>query len=147
MEKYVEIFEKIIRLLNKINQSNKIPRDYGTGHILHQSEIHTIEAIKNHENVNASELSSILAITNGALTQVVSKLKKKGLVDQYNTISNKKDVYYHLTDKGEIANLGHCKHHNESYKNLNQYIESLEDDKIEIINTFLEKLINNWPHN
>ncbi|WP_290443126.1 hypothetical protein [Clostridium estertheticum] len=38
-----------------------------------------------------------------ALTQVVGKLKKKGLVDQY--------------------------------------------DKIEIINTFLEKLINNWPHN
>ncbi|MBC3886776.1 MarR family transcriptional regulator [Acetobacterium paludosum] len=147
MERHIEIFEKIIKLLNKINQSNKIPRDYGTGHILHQSEIHTIEAIKNHANVNASELSNILGITNGAVTQITSKLKKKGLVDQYNTVSNKKEVYYRLTDKGEIANLGHDKHHKEVYKKLNQYIDSLEDDKIEIINTFLDKLINNWPHN
>ncbi len=147
MKKHVEIFEKVIRLMNKINQSNKMPRDYGTGHILYHSEIHTIEAIKSHENINASELSSILGITNGALTQVISKLKKKGLVDQYNAINNKKDVYYRLTDNGEIANSGHDKYHNESYKNLNQYIESLEDDKIEIVNTFLEMLINNWPQN
>ena len=147
MKKHVEIFEKVIRLMNKINQSNKMPRDYGTGYILYHSEIHTIEAIKNHENFNASELSSILGITNGALTQVISKLKKKGLVDQYNTINNKKDVYYRLTHNGTIANSGHDKYHKESYKNLNQYIESLEDDKIEIVNTFLEMLINNWPQN
>ena len=59
MNKQIEIIEKVIRLSNKINQTNKKPRDYGSGHILYQSEIHTIEAIHNHENVNASELSRV----------------------------------------------------------------------------------------
>lgn len=146
MKESVKIREKIIRLINKINQAEKIPKNYGTEHILYRSEIHTIEAIKIHENVNASEFSNILGITNGALTQIISKLKKKGLVDQYNTSDNKKEVYYRLTDKGLIAYYGHEKHHEETYTNLEQYIESLDEDKIETISLFFDKLIDFWPN-
>jgi Transcriptional regulators len=145
MEKSIEILEKLIRLINKINQTNKVPKDYGTGDMLFHAEIHTIEAIRNHGNVNASELSNVLGVTNGAITQIISKLKKKSLVEQYNTAGNKKEVFYRLTDKGKIADLGHQNHHKESYMNLNQYIDSLEDDKITILNEFLEKLIDDWP--
>lgn len=141
----ITIVERIIRLLNKVNQVNKIPRDYGTEHLLYPSEIHTIEAIKNHENVNASELSTILGITNGAITQIVTKLKQKGLVEQYHTLNNKKEVYYCLTTQGTVAHLGHAKYHEESYKELNQYIESLSEEEAKSITRFLDKLITHWP--
>jgi len=146
MKKHMKIIEKIIYLLNKFNQVNKIPRDYGTGNLLHRSEIHTIEAIKNHENLNASEFSSVLGITNGAVTQIISKLKKKGLVEQYNVTNNKKEVYYRLTAKGMIANFGHAKHHEKAYEQLNQYIEDLDDDKVETISLFFDEIIKIWPH-
>lgn len=143
--KHIETIEKMIRLLNKVNQTNKVPSDYGTGHILYQSEIHMIEAINNHEDVNASELAVILGITNGAITQVTNKLIKKGLIEQYRKNNNKKEVYYQLTTKGQIANAEHSKHHEKFYLNMTQYLDELNPDNVKIINTFLEKVTDNWP--
>ena len=144
--KHIETIEKMIRLLNKVNQTNKVPGDYGTGHILYQSEIHTIEAINNHEDVNASELAAILGITNGAITQVTNKLIKKGLIEQYRKNHNKKEVYYRLTTNGKIANAEHSKYHEKMYLTMTQYLDELEPDNIKVINTFLEKVTDNWPH-
>ncbi|MBP2643414.1 MAG: MarR family transcriptional regulator [Firmicutes bacterium] len=144
--KHIETIEKMIRLLNKVNQTNKVPSDYGTGQILYQSEIHTIEAINNHENVNASELAAILGITNGAINQVTNKLVKKGLIEHYRMNNNKKEVYYRLTSKGKIANTEHSKYHEKTYLNMTQYLDELNPDNIKIINTFLEKVADNWPH-
>ena len=141
-----EIWEKLIRLVNKINQSNKVPKDFGIGTKLYQSEIHTIEAIASHENVNASELSKILGITNGALNQVTGKLVKKELIDPYKTKNNNKEVYYQLTGKGRAANAGHKKYHGEVIQSLSTYLNSLDPDHVKTINTFLDSLIANWPH-
>lgn len=144
--KNMAILEKIIRLINKINQNNKGPSDYGTGHMLYPSEIHMIEAISNHENVNASELAGIMGITNGAVTQVTNKLSKKRLIEPYRMKDNKKEVYYRLTDQGKVANTGHNKYHEAIYQNMAEYFDELNPDHIQVINTFLDKLIDNWPH-
>lgn len=139
------ILEKIICLLNKVNQTNKIPRDYGTNVLLYQSEIHTIEAIHNHGNISASTLSNILGITNGAITQIITKLKQKNLVEQYTTATNKKTVYYRLTNKGLIANNGHEIYHKKSYENLFNYLKTLDNEKLNAIDIFLDEMIRNWP--
>jgi DNA-binding MarR family transcriptional regulator len=146
MKMDIQLWEKLIRLLNKINQTNKVPRDFGSGNILYQSEIHTIESIANHENVNASELSKILGITNGALNQVTSKLKKKGLIESYKAKNNNKEVYYRLTEKGKNADEGHRKYHEEVNQKLTAYLNDLEPDQVKTINAFLDYLTENWPH-
>ncbi|WP_297418149.1 MarR family transcriptional regulator [Clostridium sp.] len=145
MNKEIEVIEKVVRLSNKINQTNKKPQDYGSGHNLYHSEIHTIEAINNHSNVNASELSKILGITNGAVNQVTNKLIKKGLIEQYKLNDNNKEVFYRLTDLGEKANLGHSNYHKEVYEKIVQYLNNSSKDEIKTINTFLDSLIENWP--
>ena len=133
-----EIIEKVVCLSNKINQTDKKPRDYGTGHDLFHSEIHTIEAINNHADVNASELSRILGITNGAVNQVTNKLIKKGLVEQYKLNSNNKEVFYRLTELGKVANLNHSNRHKEEYQYFLQYTNDLSQDQIKTISTFLD---------
>lgn len=146
MNKQIEIIEKVVRLANKINQTNKIPRDYGSGHILYHSEIHTIEAINNHENVNASELSKILGITNGAVNQVTSKLINKGLIEQYKLNDNNKEVFYRLTELGKKANLGHSEYHKAEYENILQYLNNANEDQIKAVDSFLDRLIEKWPN-
>ena len=146
MNKEIEIIEKVVRLANKINQTNKIPRDYGCGHILYQSEIHAIEAIYNHANINASELSRILAITNGAVNQTTNKLIKKALIHQYKLNDNNKEVFYRLTELGEKANLGHSNYHKKVYEKIFQYLNNSNQDQIKTINEFLNSLIDNWSH-
>ncbi len=140
-----EILEKIICFSNKVSQNNKKPSNYGTEHTLYPAEIHMIEAIGNHKNANASELSIIMGITNGAINQVANKLIKKGLVEQYRMKDNKKDVFYQLTPQGEIANVEHSNYHKEQYHHMEEYIDELVPEKINIINKFLDELIKSWP--
>lgn len=144
---YNEILEKIILLSNKVNQNNKKPNNYGTDHILYTAEIHMIEVVSNHKNVNASELAAIMGITNGAVNQLANKLIKKGLLEQYQMKDNKKDVYYQLTSKGQIANVMHSDYHKEQYHCIEEYIDQLVPDQIRTINNFLDELINSWPPN
>lgn len=106
-----------------------------------------IEATSTHKNVNASELAAIMGITNGAINQVANKLIKKGLLEQYRTNDNKKEVYYNLTTQGEIANIAHSNYHKEQYSSMEEYINKLSLDEINTINNFLDELINSWPSN
>ena len=145
MDEEMGIIEKAERLLNIMNQSNKKPKDYGTGDILYHSEIHTIEAIYNHKNVNASELSSILGITNGAVSQVTNKLIKKKLIEQYQIPNNKKDVFYKLTEHGEKVNALHNEYHKKLYNKIHQYFSASSKENIKTINNFLDWTIQNWP--
>lgn len=143
--KHNEISEKTLRLFNKVSQNNKKPKNYGTDHTLYTSEIHMIEAVNNYKNANASELAMIMGITNGAINQVANKLIKKGLIEQYRTKDNKKDVYYQLTPQGQIANTTHSNYHKEQYHYIEEYLNKLAPDQINIINLFLDKLIDSWP--
>lgn len=137
MSDNTELIEKIIRLINLCNQMGREPRDYSIGQILYPSEIHTIEAIHNHTDINASELSKRLGITNGAVNQITNKLEKKGLIVSYHLKSNKRDVYYKTTALGEQANTGHTQFHEKIYKRLS---EDVTAEELQIILRFLDKM-------
>lgn len=143
--KYINIQGKIVQLFNKINKHDKEPHDYGTKYMLYPSEIHMIEAIYTHDGCNASDLANIMGITNGAVNQVVNKLIKKELVEQYRLRNNKKDIYYRLTGEGTIANTVHSQYHKEQYDEMTTYLNKLDDAQIHLINDFLEHLLHSWP--
>lgn len=141
------ILEKIICLSNKISQNNKSANRYDTNHVLYTSEIHMIEAIDNYKNVNASKLAATMGITNGAVNQVAKKLIKKGLIEPYKMDDNKKDIYYRLTNQGQVANLAHSNYHKQQYIHIEQFVDSLSSEKIATITDFLSELIDSWPSN
>ena len=70
MDDYQKIMERMAALQYKINFNDKKPRSFGTSELLHQSEIHFIDAIGIDSEINASQLSEKLSISNGAITQV-----------------------------------------------------------------------------
>lgn len=145
MKKYNEILEKVIGLTNKMNKTSKSPRDFGVGFVLYPSEIHTIEAIGAHESINANTLSKTLGITNGAVTQMTDKLMKKGLIEKYKSESNKKEVYFKLTDLGITAEQAHDRFHEQAYKNVLEYLERLKPNQVNALVGFLDLYIENLP--
>lgn len=142
----MELIEKLVCTINLINENNKKPRAYGTGHLLYQSEIHTIEVINNHKAVNASELAVILGVTNGAVTQIISRLVQKGLVERYKLRDNKKEVYFQLTGKGLVAYDCHMKFHERMNNKVIGYLDQLNKDEVLIISQFFDKIIENMPY-
>ena len=136
MDKKDAIMEKMFRAFNEMNESAKQPRDYGTGHLLYQSEIHAISVIQHHQQANASALAQIMGVTKGAITQVVNKLILKGLVEKYNLPNNKKEVYFLLTESGAVANAAHNRYHEEMHGPVMDYLEHLDTEKLTIVENF-----------
>jgi DNA-binding MarR family transcriptional regulator len=141
-ERYVELMEKLYKVMNVINQEVKTTWDYGVGFTLYHSEVSLLEIIKVHENATASELSRILGVTTGAVWQVTRKLQKKGLIESYQFEDNKKEVYFRLTALGEKARRGHQKHHETMNAGVFEYFSHLEERDVKKIYEFLDMIIS-----
>lgn len=108
---YTNLVESFFRIVNKFSQLDKKPRDFGTGITVFPSEIHTVEIIGKNTGLNITELARLLGITKGAVSQIVQKLVRKGLVERCKDVDNDKEVLLQLTPAGQKAFHGHEKHH------------------------------------
>jgi DNA-binding MarR family transcriptional regulator len=133
MNDYYQIIEKMAAIQYRINYNDKKPKSFGTNELLYQSEIHFIDAIGNSEEINASQLSVKLEITNGAVTQVAEKLLNKNLIEKYKKKDNKKTVYFRLTESGKIAYHNHKLFHKELNDKIIEYLRSLNKDQLNSI--------------
>lgn len=140
-----QLTNRFFQIVSLINDEQKIARDYGVGHLLFGSEIKLIEMIYQHPDINAGELSDLLAITKGALTQLSNKLIRKGLAESYTKPGNKKEKYYRLTGLGEKARSAHQSCHAEANKALCKYFCSLNAEESRVIYDFLDKLLEYMP--
>jgi DNA-binding MarR family transcriptional regulator len=131
MDDYQKIMERMSALQYKININDKKPRSFGTSELLYQSEIHFIDAIGLDGEINASQLSEKLSISNGATTQVADKLLKKKLIEKYKKDTNKKEVYFKLTEQGIIAYKNHRKFHQVFFDKIIAYLKELNSEQIE----------------
>lgn len=98
--KYIENQEDLFRLAN-----NKKFRGYSI------SAIHTVAAIAAFEKANVTKISKELVMTKSAVSKILKKLSKEGIVQGYQIENNKKEIYYTLTNKGILLNEDHTKVH------------------------------------
>lgn len=121
------IMEQLEIIAYRLNENGKKAVSFGTGHLLYPSEIHFINAIGVDEVLNATQISKKLGITNGAVTQVATKLLKKGLIEKIKKEDNKKEVYMVLTESGKIAYYNHLEFHKRLYMKLNDVLNELSE--------------------
>ncbi|WP_160673121.1 MarR family transcriptional regulator [Clostridium sp. C8-1-8] len=133
-EAMIHKFEKV---MYKYNRSEKKPKYYGTKDLLYRSEAHTIEAIGKNNKINVTELAQYLGITKGAVSQMVDKLIKKGMVHKKLVSDTENEVSLELTEKGVIVYNGHEEYHKELYAEISQRLDYLSEENIE---TFLDIL-------
>jgi DNA-binding MarR family transcriptional regulator len=134
--------ERLNKTVTVLNAEKKEARDYGVGFPLYHSEVHLLDAIHSHEDENGQELAKRLGITKGAVAQVAKKLIGKALIESYQLSSNKKEVYFRLTELGERAVKGHRRHHECMNVKVVEYINKLSEKDIQTILRFLDTMIN-----
>jgi DNA-binding MarR family transcriptional regulator len=145
MDDYQKIMEKMAALQYKINCNDKQPKSFGTTVLLYQSEIHLIDAIGIDNEINASQLSDKLSISNGAITQVADKLLRKKLIEKYKKEANKKEVYFKLTGQGRVAYESHQEFHRNLSEKIITYLKGLSREQIEGIMGFIAVADVNLP--
>jgi DNA-binding MarR family transcriptional regulator len=129
-----------VRVINRYIATEKRPCDYGIGCLLYRSELHTIDAIGKHNQINITDLSNYLGVTKSAVSQMIDRLIKKELVNK--TVLSKSDteVALTLTPKGEKAYFGHSEYHQKLYQYVEQMLGTVSESDINIFTGIMNQL-------
>ncbi|PID55723.1 MarR family transcriptional regulator [candidate division KSB3 bacterium] len=145
MKESQRFLAEMAKIQNRIKSNDKRPRSFGTSCLLHQSEIHLIDAIEPGEGIMASNLARKMGITNGAVTQLADKLLKKGLLVKQKRPGNRKEVYLTLTKAGETAYHSHLRFHEELSSRMTAYLDSLKPEEMAVLTNFVKIIDQNLP--
>jgi DNA-binding MarR family transcriptional regulator len=101
-----EVTTTLLRVINKIQIGRRTSRQYGKAGALSLIEAEMCLHIARDEGTTGGELARVLGVTPSATSQVISRLKKKGLVQETLESNNAKRKLLSLTSKGrEVAEI------------------------------------------
>ena len=93
-----ELLKEIALMLERQDMLSKLTEnqcldEYG------YSETHCIDYIGRLELPNVTKVAEHMGMTRGAISKMTKKLLAKGLIEKYTLETNKKEVYFKLTDQ------------------------------------------------
>jgi DNA-binding MarR family transcriptional regulator len=130
----------LVRVAYKLLGGDRMTLSYGTGVNIFGSEIHMICHIKRHPLSHISGIARNIDVSRGAVSQIVKKLEKKGLVTKVKNQENRKQVHLILTEQGEKAYEGHQKLHGVFTENLDTVLQQYTQEQVALISQFINEL-------
>jgi DNA-binding MarR family transcriptional regulator len=112
----------------------------GDGETLFPAEIHVVSEIKENEGIHATALADRLGVTVGAVSQILLKLERKGLVIREKDILNQSRFLLRLTPAGEVVHINHLKFHKEFDVLFNKLLANESKEKVRFLTDFLAAL-------
>jgi len=135
------ITEQFYRLVKLANELEKTPRRFGTQEPLTGAEIHLIELIgDNKERLSVTDLSRLLNITKGAVSQTLKKLDHKELTLKEEDPENLSRLIVKLTFKGKTAYFAHKDWHETMDGGFRDYFISLSQERSDFLIEFMLKV-------
>lgn len=110
-------------------------------------EVHTIACIGDHNNLNLSTLANLRGISKSAASQMISRLRKKGLVNKQTSPDSEAAITLTLTESGQEVYEYHKKHHENTNSGIFQILKELPENAgdalIAALNEF-NKQLDTW---
>lgn len=141
-ERKKKISYTLLRIITKYNEINKKSRYYGTDTPLFNAEIHMLTIIKENKGIHVTGIADKLGVTKGAVSQIVNKLYKKGLIKKETDLHNQSKLTLSLTPKGEIAQLNHEEFHNKFDLMVENILKNTSKENVEFLKNFLASFEN-----
>lgn len=124
----------------KLSEIDRKTRYYGTDQPLYHAEIHMIKSIKENEGIHVTGLADMLGVTKGAVSQMIQKLGRKGMIVKATDPQNLSRRLLRLTPKGETAYLQHEKLHQEFDDLFTSGLKNATEDNQEFLASFLRTM-------
>ncbi|WP_196772857.1 MarR family winged helix-turn-helix transcriptional regulator [Pseudodesulfovibrio alkaliphilus] len=131
------IIEKYLLLVEKISNTTKAHKSFGTDVDIYRSEIHIIQLIGDRGEVFISEIARLIGVTKGTVSQIVSRLEAKGLAEKSVDKSNNTRQLVQLTPKGKTAYRAHVDYHLRKHREMECYLASLTEEQSLVLEKFL----------
>jgi len=129
-----EITNALLRVINRAQRDR--PRRYGDGTSMTLVEAEICGHIMRRPGISAVELSEMLAVSRSAMSQTLTRLRGKGLVEEQPSPENRRRKQLTLTDAGERAVRATMKH----YDLLAQEVYGEPRAELESYHRFIRKL-------
>ncbi len=130
----------LLRIVGKLSRLHKRARCYGTDEQLFDAEIHMIKLIKENEGIHVTGLADLLGVTKGAVSQIIMKLEKKGMIVKDVDPSNLSRLVLSLTPKGETAYEYHEQLHQELDNLVGSVLDGATEGDLAFLTSFLTSL-------
>lgn len=143
MDQRFDLFMKVVQTFDigydSAFEYDSVPHQYGD-EVLYQSEMHLLKAIGQFTDITVTELAVKFKRTKSACSQMVHKLRRKGLVEQIRNEKNLREYNLILTERGwEIYNL-HTKFERNCLKRSCSYLNDFTTEELETYIRVQEKL-------
>lgn len=135
-----DIIHYLLKIITRYEKFMKSARNYGTDVPIHYSEIHMVSAIAKNPGIHISGLAEHFGYTRGAVSEVVAKLEKKGLLVKEVDPENLSRLKLYLTKKGEGAQGEHDRYHGMVSNLILDILRGLPPEHVEAISIFLREL-------
>lgn len=112
------------------------PREYYPGEKLLMREVHIIVKIGLDGIDHVSSLVEQMDITNGAVSQFLSKLEKKGFLVRIQDKTDKRQYSVRLTEKGKELYRLHTEYDEKSYKEAADMFSDFTEEELETVRRF-----------
>ena len=119
-------------MLSKLTESQCLD-EYG------YSETHCIDNIGRLELPNVTKIAEQMKMTRGAISKMTKKLLAKGLIEKYTLETNKKEVYFKLTERGKVLFKEHEKRHKQWEKRDMQFLSRYSKEETDTILNFMQE--------
>lgn len=107
---------------------------------LHPSEIHLMLETKGEQAVNATKIAERLGITKGAVSQTLTRLESKGIIEKTKDPYCKNELSITLTSLGKKAYEQHQEMFDEFAMGIKNIAAHYSEKEQEIIKDFLSKV-------
>ncbi len=99
-----------------------------------------IKSIKENAGIHVTGLAELLGVTKGAVSQIIMKLEKKGMIIKEADPGNLSRLLIQLSPKGEIAYMNHEKLHQEFDDLVNKILNEAAEENRLFLKNFLAVL-------
>lgn len=130
----------LLRLVMRYMELDKQMRNFGTDSPIYHSEIHLISEIAKNPDIHIRGLAEQLGITSASVSEMISKLQKKGLVQKSTDKRNLSRLNLSLTDKGRLAHEEHVRYHEELNQMIAAELKDASSDQIAFLHEFCDRM-------
>ena len=141
------MYEKLLDLLIQFLETEKLfekNHKSQTGALFEEfsiSEMHCVDFVFKTELPNVTKLSEKMNITKGGVSKIIKKLIEKNAIESFSVDTNKKEIYYKLTNKGKKVFKLHKNIHAKCCEINLEFFKNCSKEEIKYTILFLEKYI------
>lgn len=107
---------------------------------LHPSEIHLMQVIAEEPELNAGQIAHRLGVSNGAVSQTMARLERKGVIKKDKDSSLKNRVTAAFTESGSLAIRRFEEERASTVESFSNYLAGLSEGEREVIGSFLSQV-------